>query len=616
MKGLRARARGTLVLALLPILLTTVPGCEGRAPESNAKGETKVEKKHSGPKVAVLDLSAGAPEEADGGFLGIVQKHRSFGELVTALDEIEQDKDVRGIMVRFGSGQIGLARSEELGDRLSKIREKTPIHCHADGYTNATLMLAARGCSKIFVSPSGEVEAIGIAAQLIYLRKLLADELKVDIDFLQVGKFKGAEEPLTRDGPSPEARESLESVLRDLRAIWLDGIKAGRKRPGMEDAAEDGPYGPQKAKATGLVDDVKYADDAAAALRDEVHAVRDESFFGHGAAADRPDDLDEIVRMLAGSSDESGPVALVRASGSISMEGGSLGGSSGITDKELSPIISRLEKDDSVKAVVLRIDSPGGSALASDLMWHRLMKLRAKKPLVVSVGDMAASGGYYLASTADVIYADPASIVGSIGVVGGKLGIGSAVGRFGVHAETLPASPKPGAAARAAYMSAFTPWDDATRARILESMTEVYELFLSRVAEGRKIPVETVAASAEGRIFSGRQGKERKLVDELGGLTEAIARARELAKLPKDARVAIIGGNRGFLGGGGADGADERTAPLARGALQAQVQMQSDLKAEAARRLAPGLVPFAENLLQLGAGERTLTAMPFALEVR
>ncbi len=615
MKGVARAARmlrGTSV-ALLLVGLLAQAGCEGRAPETNAKGEAKVEKRHSGPKVAVLDLSSGAPEEADGGFLGLPAKHRSFGELIAALDDIEHDKDVRGVMVRFGSGQVGLARSQELGDRLSKIREKTPIYCHGDGFTNSTLMLAARGCSKIFVAPSGEVEAVGIAAQLIYLRKLLADELKVDIDFLQVGKFKGAEEPLTRDGPSPEARESLESVLRDLRAIWLDGIKAGRKRPGIEDAAEDGPYGAQKAKAAGLIDDVKYSDDAATALRDEVHAVRDETFFGRGASADRPDDLDDIVRMLAGSSDESGPIALVRASGSISMEGGgSLGGSSGITDKEFSPIIARLEKDDAVKAVVLRIDSPGGSALASDLMWHRLMKLRAKKPLVVSVGDMAASGGYYLASTADVIFADPASIVGSIGVVGGKLGIGSAVGRFGVHAETFPASPKPGAGARAAYMSAFTAWDDPTRARILESMTEIYELFLARVSEGRKITVETVAASAEGRIFSGRQGKERKLVDELGGLTEAIAKARELAKLPKDARVAIISGNRGFLGGGGSDGADERVNGAARGAAQAQVHVE----AAAARRLAPGLVPFAENLLQLGAGERTLTAMPFALEVR
>ena len=600
-------------LALLLVAAASQIGCEGRAAETNAKGEPKAEKRHSGPKVAVLDLSSGAPEEADGGFLGLPAKHRSFGELIEALDDIERDKDVRGVMVRFGSAQIGLARSEELGDRLSKIREKTPIHCHGDGFTNSTLMLAARGCTKIFVSPSGEVEAIGIAAQLIYLRKLLADELKVDIDFLQVGKFKGAEEPLTRDGPSPEARESLESVLRDLRAIWLDGIKAGRKRPGMEDAAEDGPYGAQKAKASGLVDDVKYSDDAAAALREEVHAVRDEAFFGRGASADRPDDLDDIVRMLAGSTDESGPIALVRATGSISMEGGgALGGSSGITDKDFSPIISRLEKDDAVKAVVLRIDSPGGSALASDLMWHRLMKLRAKKPLVVSVGDMAASGGYYLASTADVIFADPTSIVGSIGVVGGKLGIGSAVGRFGVHAETFPASPKPGAGARAAYMSAFTPWDDPTRARVLESMTEVYELFLARVSEGRKITVETVAASAEGRIFSGRQGKERKLVDELGGLTEAISRARELAKLPRDARVAIVSGNRGFLGGAGGDGAEERINGAARGAAHAQIHVE----AEAARRLAPGVVPFAENLLQLGAGERTLTAMPFALEVR
>src|SRR5690606_172235 len=162
------------------------------------------------------------------------------------------------------------------------------------------------------------------------------------------------------------------------------------------------------------------------------------------------------VRALAGEGSATGPIALVRATGSISMGsgGGLLESRGGIVEKDFNRTIAKLEKDEDVKAVVVRIDSPGGSALASDLMWHQLMRLRKKKPLVFSVGDMAASGGYYLASTGDYIFADPMSIVGSIGVVGGKIGFGDALERIGVHTETFPANAeKPGAAARAAYES-------------------------------------------------------------------------------------------------------------------------------------------------------------------
>ena len=193
--------------------------------------------------------------------------------------------------------------------------------------------------------------------------------------------------------------------------------------------------------------------------------------------------------------------------------GGPFGGRDGITQKELSRELAEIEKNDDIKAVVLRIDSPGGSALASDLLWHDLMRIRAKKPIVVSVGEMAASGGYYLASTANVIFADPMSIVGSIGVVGGKVGIGGALERFGVHAETFPAAKeKPGAAARAAYLSMLSSWDDPTKARVLETMSGIYDLFLARVAEGRKTTPQAIAPHAEGRIFSGREGKRLGLV--------------------------------------------------------------------------------------------------------
>jgi protease-4 len=290
--------------------------------------------------------------------------------------------------------------------------------------------------------------------------------------------------------------------------------------------------------------------------------------------------------------------------GAISMEGGGglLGEGGGIVEKRLVRTLARLEKDDDVKAVVLRIDSPGGSALASDLLWHELMRIRAVKPVVVSVGAMAASGGYYLASTGNVVFADDASIVGSIGVVGGKIAADHALERIGVHAETIPAKVgDPRAASRAAFESLLSPWDEPTRERMRAAMTGIYELFLARVAEGRKMPVEKVRESAEGRIFGGREGKARGLVDELGGLTDAMARARALAGLEADARVAIAGEGGGLLDALAEDGPRGRLAPTP---LDAAVE-----------KLAPELVPFLASLAPLTEHEHALCALPFALSV-
>jgi protease IV len=331
-------------------------------------------------------------------------------------------------------------------------------------------------------------------------------------------------------------------------------------------------------------------------------AVRAEVRLGAGSAPGVGSEIGDLLSELTGESFGAAPVALVRATGAISMEGGGvLGDGGGVVERKLVKVLTRLERDEDVKAVVLRIDSPGGSALASDLLWHALMRIRDKKPLVVSIGDMAASGGYYLASAGSLVFADEASIVGSIGVVGGKIAADRALQRIGVHAETFPAKVGDSrAAARAAYESLLLPWDDATRGRVLETMTGVYDLFVARIAEGRKMEVERVKASAEGRIFGGREGRARGLVDELGGLREAIARARSLAGLPSDARVSAVEESRGLF----------------------QHLLDDDPPGETRRagvvagKIVPDLAPFVASLAPIIDGERALCALPFALTVR
>jgi protease-4 len=633
------RALVTAWTALVAALAGGVIGCEGRTRAASAKADGLQHEPHSGPAIVVLDLSDGVPEQAKAGLLGLSAKSVTFDDLVREVEQLDRSSggsanskggertDVRGVIVRLGSAHIGLARASEIGNMLSSLGAKLPIWCHADEFANGTLALAARACKRVWISPATSVDALGLAMQTIYFHKLLADEIGLDIDFLQVGKFKGAEEPFTRDGPSPEARQSLESTLADLRAAWLEGLHSGR--PALaESVAEDGPYTPDGAKDRGLVDDVGYFDEARSGLETATGAVRSEVQLGPGAQSGGGDALADVLRTVAGDSLGTAPVALVEATGAISMEGGGgvLGGGDGIIERHLVRTLLRVERDDDIKAVILRIDSPGGSALASDLLWHELMAIRQKKTLVVSIGDMAASGGYYLASSGAVIFADESSIVGSIGVVGGKIAIDHALERVGVHAETFAANvADPHAASRAGSDSLLIPWDAATRDRVFETMMGIYRLFLSRVAEGRHLPVERIAASAEGRIFSGRDGKVRGLVDEIGGLREAIVRARAMAGLAVDARVELAGESGGLLrtltdedpqgqAAAAALGATFRLARGGAGGAPVATWLATAFGGTAAE--APALALFAATLGPLMAGEHALCALPFALTVR
>jgi protease-4 len=561
----------------------------------------------------VFDLSAGIPEQPPTGLLGLPTSVPAFDDLLRKVEHLDRDKDVHGVLIRLGGAHIGLAQAIEIGSMLEALGPRLPVYCHADELGNGTLYLALRGCKRVWLSPAGIVDSVGLAAQLVFFHKLLADELGLDVDFLQVGKYKGAEEPFTRDGPSPEARASLESTLAGLRAAWLDGMRKARPAA-SEPVVEDGPYGAPVAREHGLVDEIGYFDEARDALEKTAGAVRAEVLLGSGRSSGEGDELPDLLRAIAGESLGKAPIALVRANGAISMEGGGgvLPESGGIVERRMVRTLTRLEKDEAVKAVVVRIDSPGGSALASDLIWHAMMGVRAKKPLVVSVGGMAASGGYYLASAGAVIFADETSIVGSIGVVGGKIAAERALERIGVHAETIPA--KTGdtrAGARAAYGSLLEPWDAATRARLLQTMTAIYQLFLARVAQGRGVPVERVADSAEGRIFSGKDARARGLVDELGGLKDAIARARSMASLPADARVGVAGEGSSFLE---TLADDDPPAGEAR-ARASGLRLRESGLLSVTDRVAPAVGPFVRSLAPLADQERALCALPFALTV-
>lgn len=597
--------------ALSLLLPLAIASCTARPRHYDASEASTATPKADEPRLVELDLTAGAPETVDSGSLFHISAAQSYSGLVRVIERAASDSKVRGLFVRLGEASFDLAESEELSSLLAKVRAKgKPVVCHAHELSNSSALLTARGCSKVWLSPAGEVSTIGIAAQMVYLHGIF-DKLKVDVDFLSMGKFKSGAEPLTREGPSEAARTSLVETLAAIRSAWLAESNESRKNDALASALEHGPWSAGEAREHGLIDEIGFDAEALEAAKKAAKVSAFEVSFGPRGKSGGGLDLVDIVRVLSGAS-RSGSnkphIAVVPAEGAITMEPGGPLQQGGITARTLGKTLRRMQRDDSVKAVVLRINSPGGSPLASDLIWHEMMELRKKKPIIVSVGNMAASGGYYIACAGQRIFAERASIVGSIGVFGGKINVAPALEQFGVHAETFAASPEAGAAQRAAFNSPLTAWDDATRERVRSQMQGIYDLFIARVAHGRRMEVDKVRASAEGHIWSGDQGLERGLIDEIGGLSEALAAARKAARLDADAQVTVEGGRETLLDGL-LLGDDASDADAARALERLSAAPSARLLASVPVELRPFLTSFAP----LAEHEHVTAALPFGL---
>lgn len=587
--------------------------CHGRPRAESEDGPPKLT---ASGHVAVVDLTRGAPEtNAEGGIFPLPAQ-QTFVGLVRQLERLRTERDASGVFVRVGEARYGFGQVAEIGRLLRAVRDAgKPVTCHTHQIDNAASWLLQQGCSEIWLSPAGDVSTVGIAAQLSYLKGAL-DRLGIEADLLAMGRYKSGAEPLTREGPTEPSEQNLRETLQSLRVAWLEGVRTAREGNGDEvlQALEDGPWSPEEAQRRKLVDRVGFPDEALEEAKKKSKVEESLVAFGPGAASSRGIGVAEIIRILSGADRRSGGrprIAVVPAEGSITMSAeGLMGG--GITARSTVRTLARLRNDDSVKAVVLRMDSPGGSPLASDLIWRELMLMRKEKPVIASVGSMAASGGYYIVSAASKIVAERGSIVGSIGVFGGKIVLGDGLERVGITTYTFPARDEPGAAERAAYLSPLTPWDDLTREKVRQQMQSIYELFLARVAEGREMSVDAVRATAEGAIFTADVGKERNLVDELGGLSRAIELARELGKLDAAAPVVVEGAEDSLL----------EMLLVGEGAEAGEIEEAMTRFRERQARFWSGIAqwqrlkPFAAAVAPLVAGEYVVAALPYAIDIR
>ncbi|MDQ3369407.1 MAG: signal peptide peptidase SppA [Myxococcota bacterium] len=516
--------------------------------------------------------------------------------LVGRLRELAQDAELQGVLLRVESMDISLPDVIELRVALAELREagKTLV-CHTTDASNATYLVLA-ACERIGLAPLGQIAITGPAAMPIHVKSLL-DKLGIQADFLHVGAYKGAAEPLTRDAPSKEMQETIGAILDRHYATTIEIVAKDRKlAPDTVKALVDTALFPSPdAKAAKLVDDVASFE----AFRDStVKGAWTKLELEDNNPSDQLKSMLKIARFLGAMPPEKpvgDHVAVVYALGNI-VDGdgeGVLGARQQIAAHTLVSALRALAADDSVKAVVLRIDSGGGSAQASELIWEAVGQLKAKKPVIVSMSDVAASGGYYIAAGATKIYALADTLTGSIGVVGGKLAPGGALAKLGVNTYPM------GRGKRATMMASLAPWNAEEKQVIQHSMEAVYKTFVGRVAAGRNKTPEQIAPIAQGRVWTGVKAKELGLVDEIGGLDAALAEARRLAKVDAKAELEIYPPSptlRDFLQGfsGGV------SSPLGTSLDQAMATLQVvDPKlADAAKRLVQLVLSFQTTRIQ------------------
>ena len=440
-------------------------------------------------------------------------------EVTADIRRAATDDRIKGLYLEVSGGVGGWAATEEMRDAILAFKESgKPCYAWSEGYENKGYYLAS-ACGEVYLAPAGIMMVNGFSVTTEYYLGTF-EKLGVHADFEHVGDFKTAVEPLQRNAPSDAATLAMDQMLDSLFQQFLDGIAQGRgiTVEAARALVDQAPVTPQQALDAKLVDGLKF--------RDEVR----EGMAGKERTAI------EDYHVAAAPFSSSRKIAVVHAEGEIidGESGEPMFGGQKLGDRTFAEQFASIRDDADVVAVVLRVNSPGGSGLASDNMWHEIELTKAAgKPVVVSMGDYAASGGYYISAGADKIYAQPGTLTGSIGVFGGKINVSGLYEKVGITMHTWKRGELSG------LLDSNTDFNDVERARFRDFLASFYDQFLTRVATGRKMEKDNVHEVAQGRVWTGAQAKERGLVDALGGLDQAIASARELAQVGAEEELLI-----------------------------------------------------------------------------
>jgi len=460
---------------------------------------------------SLIDVEVEPIEELDA-------RHRWLEQLRRLAD----DPGVAGVVLSVRGSPGGWAAVQSLVEVLSALKAADKkVYAYLEDPGNAAMVVAAVA-DRSFVVPTAQVGLVGLGIELTFFGTLL-ERLGLQPDFEAAGAYKSFGEPWTRSFASPANLEAMGELVDDLQQQLVAAVAEGcsLSEGAVAELVGRAPLSAAEAVAGGLVDQLAYEDQVTEWL-EEAHGtgVRRVPFASWAMR-------DTALAWLERQGASPAHVAVLHLDGAIAMDRKR----TGVGARQVVPILQRLREDDDVAAVVLHVASPGGSALASDLMWREADRLGKVKPVVACFEDVAASGGYYLAAAAEEIVARPGTLTGSIGVFGGKLVAGEGLRKLGVHTQPITAAPN------ANLFSASRPFTDDQRQRFRDSLQRTYDGFVSRVAEGRGRDEDDVEPHCRGRVWTGAAAKERGLVDRFGGLGEAVARARALAGVGEVATV-------------------------------------------------------------------------------
>ncbi len=485
--------------------------------------------------VLILKVSGDLPDHspkdpfADALGMGTPQ---SFTNLLTQIRKAKVDARIGAILLDVEMTGIGWGKADELRAAIKDFKASgKPIYAYSELAMNKEYYIAA-AADKIFMTPTSDIYVNGFAANAMFYRGSL-DKLGIKPEVIKIGKYKNAPDQYTEKEMTEGQREVINAILDDLYGRMVTSIAEDRKldEEKVKEIIDTAPHRATAAKELGLVDGALYRDEVYEELRkqlgykegDKLRTVSDSSYSDIEASS------------LGLNNGER--VAVIYASGAINTgrSNSSPFGGNFVGSDTIAEAVNQAAEDETIKAIVLRVDSPGGSALASDIMWHSIENAKKKKPVVVSMADYAASGGYYISCNADKIVAEPSVLTGSIGVFMGKPNVSGMYDWLGITNEYVLRGKNAG------LFRETVDWTDDERAKFKQQADNIYYTdFVPKVAKGRGMTEEAVNEIGQGHVWTGKQAIENGLIDELGGLEKAIEIAKGLAKLPADQDVTRV----------------------------------------------------------------------------
>ncbi|RZJ63413.1 MAG: signal peptide peptidase SppA [Flavobacterium sp.] len=439
-------------------------------------------------------------------------------DIINAIAAAKEDDNIKGISILNDNTQTGIAQTKAIRDEILDFKKSGKfVVAYSNGYTQKEYYLNSVA-DTVYLNPLGEIDFKGLSTEVMFFKDL-QEKSGVKIEVIRHGKYKSAVEPFLDNKMSEANREQLTALLTSVWNSVATEISASRKIP-LEKLNEiaNGLLArtPESAKQQGLIDKIAYEDEYHDAIRKRLKVDKDEKY--------NKVELLDYARNVATTPTnfEKDKIAIVYAQGEILSGEGDV---SYIGEGSIRRSLQEARRDENVKAIVLRVDSPGGNALTSDLIWREIELTKKEKPVVVSMGNYAASGGYYIACNANQIFAENGTITGSIGVFGTLPNATELVHKIGINTELVKTH------TNAAGYSPFSPLDPNLRGVIQSDIEHIYGTFLKRVADGRKMTVAQVDSIAQGRVWTGAEALKIGLVDKIGGMDDAIKAAAKLAKI-------------------------------------------------------------------------------------